>query len=68
MIDSNEKALNKHLEKQEQQEKFLAMFESEIQSELEAIRFNMRLIRNKSKDYYGYNFFDEANSFISDLV
>ena len=67
-MDANEQALNKYLAKQEQQEKFLSMFEDDIQVELETIRVTIKRIRNKSKDYYGFNFQEEAEEFIQDLI
>ena len=68
MIDGNEQALNKHLEKQRQEEKFLEMFENDIQADLENIRVSIKRIRRLSKDFYGYDFSESAEDFIQDLI
>lgn len=67
-MDANTYALNKHLQKQEQQEKFLTMFENEISSDLEMIQVSIKRIRNKAKDFYSYDFREEAESLIHDLI
>jgi hypothetical protein len=68
MNDANEQALNKHLQKQEQQEKFLDMFQDDVATELETIRVSIKRIRKKSLDFYGYSFQEEAEEWIQDLI
>lgn len=67
-MDSIENDTYKREKRNEQRDKFLSMFEDEIQSDLETIRATIKRLRNKSKDWYGYDFRNEAEDFIQDLI
>ena len=67
-MDSIENDTYKREKRNEQRDKFLSMFEDEIQSDLENIRATIKRLRNKSKDWYGYDFREECECFIQDLI
>lgn len=68
MIDGNTYVLNKHLEKQEQQEKFESMFIDDIDDDLVEIQSIIKALRKKASDYYGYDFSEILCDCLSDLI
>lgn len=68
MIDGNTYALNKHLEKLDQQEKYQSMFIDEIDDDLVEIQSIIKALRKRASDYYGYDFTDLLSDCLSDLI
>lgn len=64
----NEKAIDKRLEIERQQEKFLRMFDNDIKCELETITVTIKRLRVRAKDYYGYDFQEELQDYLSDMI
>lgn len=68
MMDSIDNDINKKEKYETQKNKFLDMFENEISPDLEMIQVSIKRIRNKAKDWYGYDFREEAEELIHDLI
>ena len=60
--------LQKRENKQEQRYKFLCMFQDDIDSDLETIQVAIKRLRNRAKDYYGFDFREELQDMLSDLI
>lgn len=68
MIDANEYALNKHLEKQEKQELNLNAMLDEFDDELFKLGETINSLQAQAKDYNGYDFTEELNDALEDLI
>jgi hypothetical protein len=60
--------LQKREDKQEQRYKFLCMFQDDIDSDLETIQVAIKSLRNRAKDYYGFDFREELQDMLNDLI
>ena len=60
--------LQKREDKQEQRYKFLCMFQDDIDSDLETIQVAIKRLRNRAKDYYSFDFREELQDMLSDLI
>ena len=68
MIDANEQALNKYLQKQQDMEKFEDMFLDDIDDDLVEIKNIIKQLRIRASDYYGYDFSELLCDCLSDLI
>ena len=60
--------LQKREDKQEQRYKFLCMFQDDIDADLETIQVAIKRLRNQAKDYYSFDFREELQDMLSDLI
>ena len=68
MVMSIDNDLQKREDKLIQQHKFLCMFQDDIDADLETIQVTIKRLRNKAKDYYGFDFQEELQDMLSDLI
>jgi len=54
--------------KMEQQHKFLCMFQDDIDADLETIQVTIKRLRYRAKDYYGFDFREDLQDMLSDLI
>ncbi len=68
MIDGNTIAMNKYLENQEKQEKSYELLLETIDDRLVLLSKEIQSLQKIASSYDGYDFTDELNDYIRDLI
>ena len=68
MIEATEHYFNKRENEQEQRYKFCNMFIDDIGTDLETIQVTIKRLRIKAKDYYGFDFREDLEDLLHDLI
>ena len=68
MIDGNTIAMNKYLDNQEKQERSLELLFDSIDDDLVLLSKEISRLQKIASSYDGYDFTDELNEYIKDLI
>lgn len=68
MIDGNTIAMDKYLEKQEKQEKSYELLFDSIDDDLALLGKEIQRLQKIASSYDGYDFTDDLNDYIRDLI